>query len=100
MRQRLVDTALTVYLRDRHRPCFDADLTHPQWLGADLASSGSERSLDPVGYWITSSACASTDCGIVRPSVFAVFRLITSSNLVGCSTGRSPGLAPLRILST
>ena len=34
------------------------------------------------------------------PSGFAVFRLITSSNLVGCSTGRSPGLAPFRILST
>jgi hypothetical protein len=29
----------------------------------------------------------------------AVFRLITSSNLVGCSTGRSAGFAPLRILS-
>src|SRR5690349_17372501 len=27
-------------------------------------------------------------------------RVITSSNLVDCSTGRSAGLAPLRILST
>jgi hypothetical protein len=27
-------------------------------------------------------------------------RLMTRSNLVGCSTGRSAGLAPLRILST
>jgi hypothetical protein len=27
-------------------------------------------------------------------------RLITSSNLVGCSTGRSAGLAPRKILST
>ena len=26
--------------------------------------------------------------------------LTTNSNLVGCSTGRSPGFAPLRILST
>ncbi len=33
-------------------------------------------------------------------SALAVFRLITSSNVVGCSTGRSPGLAPLSILST
>ena len=32
-----------------------------------------------------------------RPSVLAVLRLITNSNLVGCSTGRSAGLAPLRI---
>jgi hypothetical protein len=38
--------------------------------------------------------------GMVSPNAFAVLRLITSSNLVGCWTGRSPGLAPLRILST
>jgi hypothetical protein len=37
---------------------------------------------------------------MVRPSAWAVFRLITSSNVVGCSMGRSAGLAPLRILST
>jgi hypothetical protein len=35
-----------------------------------------------------------------EPKSLAVLRLMTSSNLVGCSTGRSPGLAPLRILST
>jgi hypothetical protein len=33
------------------------------------------------------------------PSAFAVVRLITRSNLVGCSTGMSPGFAPRRILS-
>jgi hypothetical protein len=33
-------------------------------------------------------------------SAFAVLRLITSSNFVGCSTGRSAGFAPLRILLT
>jgi hypothetical protein len=49
---------------------------------------------------ITSSARASTAGGIVRPSALAVFKLITSSNLVGCSMGRPAGLAPLRILST
>ena len=32
---------------------------------------------------ITSSAIASRDGGTVRPSVLAVLRLITSSNLVG-----------------
>lgn len=48
----------------------------------------------------TSSARASTDCGIVTPSAFAVLRLMSSSNLVGCSTGRSAGLTPFRILST
>jgi hypothetical protein len=34
----------------------------------------------------------------MMPSAFAVFKLITSSNLVGCSTGRSAGLAPLKKL--
>src|SRR6185369_431440 len=49
---------------------------------------------------ITLSARSRMDCGIATPISFAVFLLITSSNLVGCSTGRSPGLAPLKILST
>ena len=37
---------------------------------------------------------------IVRPSDFAVLPLMTGSNLVGCSTGRSIGFARLKILST
>src|SRR5262249_61379138 len=49
---------------------------------------------------ITSSARASNLSGILRPSALAVFALITSSNFVGCSTGKSPALAPLIILST
>jgi hypothetical protein len=49
---------------------------------------------------ITSSAVDSRDGGTVMPSALAVLRLITSSNLVGCSMGRSPGLVPCRILST
>jgi hypothetical protein len=53
-----------------------------------------------ANHWITSSARASTDCGIVMPRAVAVLRLMTSSNLVGCSTDRSPGFVPLRILST
>jgi len=48
-------------------------------------------------YSITSSARASIVGGIASPSAFAAFRLITSSNLVACCTGRSPGLSPLRI---
>ena len=47
---------------------------------------------------ITSSARGSSDCGTVRPSILAVFRLITNSNLVGCKTGKSEGFSPLRIL--
>src|SRR5262249_33880296 len=48
----------------------------------------------------TSSACCRNGSGMVRPSAFAVLRLTISSNLVGSWTGRSPGLAPLRIRST
>src|SRR5262249_34384062 len=51
-------------------------------------------------HWTTSSARTSTAAGISRPSAFAVLRLMTSSNFVGVSTGRSPGFVPLRILST
>jgi hypothetical protein len=47
---------------------------------------------------MSSSARTKSDCGIVRPSAFAVLRLITKSNFVGCCTGSSAGLAPLRIL--
>jgi hypothetical protein len=59
----------------------------------------------PVAYWlfnhfITLSARASTAGGIVSPICFAAFRLIISSNLVGCSTGRAAGFVPFRILST
>ena len=55
--------------------------------------------LPPV-HSITSSAVANSVSGTARPSALAVLRLITNSNLVGCSTGRSAGLAPLRIRST
>src|SRR6267378_30980 len=51
-------------------------------------------------YSIVSSARASIAGAISRPSVLAVLRLMTNSNRVGCSIGRSAGLAPLRILST
>src|SRR6185312_3630454 len=48
---------------------------------------------------ITSSARASSDGGTVRPSACALFRFTNSSNFVGCWTGRSAGLAPLRMRS-
>ena len=38
---------------------------------------------------ITSSARANTDCGLAKRICLAVLRLITISNLVGCSTGRT-----------
>src|SRR5262249_58492145 len=47
--------------------------------------------LATAAHSITSSARASSLSGTARPSAFAVLRLITSSNLVGCCTGRSVG---------
>src|SRR5262249_23368599 len=47
---------------------------------------------------ITSSATASNLSGTSRPSALAVLRLITNSSLLGCTTGRSAGFSPLRIL--
>jgi hypothetical protein len=43
---------------------------------------------------ITSSAIASKPGGNVKPSALAVFKLMTSSNLVGCMIGRSAGFSP------
>ena len=51
-------------------------------------------------YSITSSARASSVGGTVTSIAFAVFRLTTNSNLVGCSTGRSASLAPFARRST
>src|SRR5437016_10766774 len=42
---------------------------------------------------ITSSAVASSVCGTVRPSAFAVLRLMIISYLVGACTGSSAGFA-------
>ena len=76
---------------------------------ADLASTAAcdpertsaifiSRKRDP--YSITRSAIRSTCSGTVNPNALAVRRLITNSNLVGCSTGRSAGFAPFRMRST
>jgi hypothetical protein len=43
------------------------------------------------------SARNNSDCGMVTPTALAVLRLITNSNLVGCSMAGSAGLAPLKI---
>ena len=50
-----------------------------------------------LSYSMTSSARARIAGGIVRPSALAVLRLTTSSNVVGCWTGRSAGFVPLRM---
>src|SRR5262249_35589562 len=46
---------------------------------------------------MTSVALTKSVFGTVKPSALAVLRLINSSNLVGCITGRSPGLSPFNM---
>jgi hypothetical protein len=53
---------------------------------------------DAPSYSITTSASASKVFGTVIPSFLAVRKLTANSKMVGCTTGRSAGLAPLRIL--
>jgi len=50
-----------------------------------------------ASYSISSSEMLSKPDEMVRPSALAVFMLMASSNLVGCSTGRSAGFLPIRI---
>src|SRR5262249_23724268 len=56
-----------------------------------------QRAELPALHSITSSASASNLSGILRPSALAVLRLMTSSNFVGWTTGKSAGFSPLRI---
>jgi len=86
------------------RPCVqEADHRH-RWLlracrerprGRRATEQRDERA--PVPHSITSSARPRSGSGTVRPSVLAVLRLMINSSLAACWTGRSLGLAPLRI---
>src|SRR5262245_62267125 len=53
--------------------------------------------LAPPDHSITSSARASKVAGTSRPSALADLRLMISSTLVTCWTGKSTGFSPLRI---
>jgi hypothetical protein len=56
-------------------------------------------SVPSAGHHSINSCARSKICGgTSTPIALAVLRLITKSNFVGCSTGMSAGLAPLRIL--
>src|ERR1700676_4785375 len=70
--------------------------TIANWMSVD--NENCRKILPP--YSMTSSARARISGGMVMPSALAVLRLTTRVNRVGCSTGRSAGLAPFRILST
>ena len=70
--------------------------TSPQFL---LTQTLKKIRLVPFGdiapsHPITSSAVATGVGGAAMPSVLAVFRLITNSNLVGCNIGRSAAFRP------
>jgi hypothetical protein len=59
-----------------------------------------ERNERASSHSITSSARCWSCTGTSNPRVFAVFRLITSSNLIGAWTGRSRGFPPRSTRST
>src|SRR5215471_2190636 len=63
-------------------------------------SAGKFHVEPPSHHSITSSARANKIGETSKPKALAVLRLTTNSNMVPCSTGRSAGFAPLRILST
>src|SRR5215831_18170040 len=63
------------------------------WLAHVFTRPGPEAAIR-LFYSMTSLARARIDGGTFRPSASAVLRLTTSSNRVGCCTGKSAGLAP------
>jgi hypothetical protein len=91
----------------RHRVASQehADPAHPAALlrarceGPPRRDAEERDELAP-NHSITSSAMASNVGGTFSPSAFATIRFSTSSNLVGCTTGKSAGFSPLRIQYT
>src|SRR5262244_2730557 len=79
----------------RHRPLLRARRERPR-----RSRTAEQRDELAALHSITSSARVSSVAGTARPSALAVLRLISSSNLVGNSIGRSPAFAPFNILAT
>src|SRR5262245_16357374 len=71
-------------------------------LARGLSGRRAAEKLDELAapHSIALSARTKNVSEIARSSVLAVLRLTMSSNFVGCSIGRSAGLAPLRMRST
>src|SRR5258708_4276961 len=86
-------------LQDPVSECFPLCLELGHCSMQSVCRKGARIGLSP-GHSITSSAATIKVGGTVRPSAFAVLILMTSSNFVGCTTGKSAGLAPLRIRPT
>ena len=96
-----------LWVNNGHSVMFDGCPLYPQKRTLELSPAMSALCQkqtyavqQTAAYSITSSASESTLSEIFMSSAFAVLRLRTNVNLVGCSTGKSAGLAPLRILST
>src|SRR5262249_25846283 len=82
----------------------NADQPQPVWLlrtrrerPRHCRAAEQRNEVAPSHYSMTSSASKSRLSEILMPSVLAVLRLSTSSNLLGRTTGKSAGLAPLRM---
>src|SRR5262249_54107342 len=76
----------------RHRRLLRARHDRPPRRAAEQRNE-----VAPPDHSITSSAMASSVDGTVRPRMRAVSTLMTSSNLVACTTGKSEGFSPLRM---
>ena len=81
--------------QDRHRR-----LLCPRCQRPPRRCAAEQRDELATFHSITSSARASRLGGIVSPSALAVFRLMNRSNLLGWTTGKSAGTAPLRTRPT
>src|SRR5215831_3488880 len=86
----------------RHRHACGRLVIPPPYDADTMVVLPGARSLSPCNssaqaYLSTSSASIKRCGGIVISRALAVLRLMISSNLLDCSTGRSAGLAPLRI---
>src|SRR5262249_56410306 len=79
----------------------NADPPQPVWLlrgrrERPCGRAADERDDFPASdHSMTSSARASSVGGTSRPSIIAVAKLMTSSNLLACMIGKSAGFAPL-----
>src|SRR5262249_62174046 len=100
----LAEGACTVRPRLRRRRIENSDHWHRRLLRPRRQRPGRRSTHDgdelAAPHSITSSARAMSAGGTVRPMALAVARLMTSSSLLGNSTGRSAGFSPFKIRST